>query len=537
MQIILLATGETEKLRPLTDTIPAPMIPIANRPTMVYTVEMLARQGIKKMLVSLYHLGGSVEAYFGDGRRWGVEIEYVLQRDAWGSAGALKWAEHSLNDTFMVLPADLLIDLDIAAVLTQHRARQSAATLVVRADGGGEPVCLDADGRVALVETAPSDGRLLYTTGVCIFEPRILEMIPARAPFDLNRQLLPALLAADLPVQGYEVEGYWNPLSTFPNYQLAQRDSLTYTGDARHVLDGTARSLEARQIASGIWVGRNHVIHPSARLAPPIYIGDNCQIGRNVELGPNVALGKNVIIDDEATVFQSAVLEHTYVGRLVNIENRVVNKNIMIDIATAESSEIVDDFLLGEAHPALIDSGLQRMWDTAVAFLLLLLTLPLTLPVGLLAWLTTGRMFNRIERLGRQPEIVSGESPEFQTFAVLQFNTRRSDSDLRGFGKWLEKWEIQRLPELWNVLKGDMNLVGVKPLPPTAAAQITEAWQRQRHQHQAGFTGLWYIQTRPDSELDEILIADTYYVATRTWGDDLKILRQTPERWLRRARY
>ena len=63
-----------------------------------------------------------------------------------------------------------------------------------------------------------------------------------------------------------------------------------------------ARSLEARQIAEGIWVGHNHVIHPSARLAPPVYIGDNCQIGRNVELGPNVALGKNVIIDDEATI-------------------------------------------------------------------------------------------------------------------------------------------------------------------------------------------------------------------------------------------
>ncbi|MEJ2749346.1 MAG: sugar phosphate nucleotidyltransferase, partial [Anaerolineae bacterium] len=82
MQVILLATGETDRLRPLTETITAPMIPVANRPLMVYPIEMLARQGYKQMLASLYHLGGSIEAYFGSGQRWGVEIEYVLQKDA-----------------------------------------------------------------------------------------------------------------------------------------------------------------------------------------------------------------------------------------------------------------------------------------------------------------------------------------------------------------------------------------------------------------------------------------------------------------------
>ena len=123
MQILLLATGETDKLRPLTKNTPAPMLPVANRPAMVYAIEMLARQGIKKIMVSLYHMGGSVEAYFGDGRRWGIEIEYVLQREAWGTAGALKWAEHSLTDTCMVLPADIIIDLDIEAILAKPRTK------------------------------------------------------------------------------------------------------------------------------------------------------------------------------------------------------------------------------------------------------------------------------------------------------------------------------------------------------------------------------------------------------------------------------
>jgi lipopolysaccharide/colanic/teichoic acid biosynthesis glycosyltransferase len=85
-------------------------------------------------------------------------------------------------------------------------------------------------------------------------------------------------------------------------------------------------------------------------------------------------------------------------------------------------------------------------------------------------------------------------------------------------------------------LTGKISLVGVKPLLPEEASEITEAWQLQRHEYQAGFTGLWYVQNGRNSQLDETLIADTYYVATRTWREDLKILRKTPAGWLKRGR-
>ncbi len=535
MQIILWATGETEKLRPLTENIPAPMVPIANRPVMAYTIEMLARQGFKKILVSLYHLGGSIEAYFGDGRRWGVEIDYALQREPWGSAGSLKWAERSITDTFMVIPADILIDLDIEAILAQHRARQSAATIVVHPNGAGRPINLAADGRVLMQESA-DDPASLFATEVCIFEPQILEMIPVRTSFDQARDLLPALLNAGFPVHGYQANGYYNAVASFPAYQMAQHDSLTCTNSSGHVLDSMERPLEAKRIAEGIWVGRNHVIHPSARLAPPLYIGDNCQIGRDVELGPDVVLGKHVVVDDEATISRSTIFDHTYVGQLVDIDNRIVNKHVMIDVATAERSEVVDEFLLGEAHPALIDSWLRRVWDTAVSLTLLLITLPITLPVALITWLTAGRLIESQTYLGRQLGLVeNGRSDNFNTFTMYRFNTHRANN-LTRFGRWLTKTDIYRLPELWNVLKGDMSLVGVKPIQLEEAAQITEAWQKQRYEHPAGFTGLWYIQSQPDSELDDILIADAYYVATRTRWGDIKIFWQTPGRWFRRLK-
>jgi len=81
-----------------------------------------------------------------------------------------------------------------------------------------------------------------------------------------------------------------------------------------------------------------------------------------------------------------------------------------------------------------------------------------------------------------------------------------------------------------------MSLIGVKPLQLAETVKIVEAWQRQRYQYPAGFTGLWYIQTDSDSALDEVLIADAYYVATRTRRGDIKISWQTPSCWLRRLR-
>ncbi|MCA9875314.1 MAG: sugar transferase [Anaerolineales bacterium] len=541
VQAILLATGETDKLQPLTATVPSPMLPITDRPVMLYAIELLARQGFKEMAVSLYHLAGDVEAYLGNGQRWGVTLNYLLQRDAWGSAGALKWAQPALNQTFVVMPADVLVDVDLEAALAQHRQRQSKATVVVHhfATDGAPGVCPDENGRIQSTVTNGSHPTV-YPTGVYIFEPEILNYIPARRQFGILEQLVPALLEAGIAVDTYQMSGYWNRLATFQDYHAAQRHVLYSAWGHAEGLEGLPAlnfpSLEGRQIAQGIWVGRNHMIHPSVRLSPPIFIGQNCQIGSDVELGPEVVVGSNVVIDEEATISRSTILDHTYVGQLVNIDGRFVNKNLIVDKVTAESTRVVDQFLLGQVN-SLVDNRFQRLWDVSFSLLLLLLTLVVTVPVSLLLLLTNGRIFERVERVGGWPDaLLAGSVMDLQRFALWRFCVRKKDGRTTRLGRFLKNWEIYRLPELWNVLKGDLRLVGVKPLTEEDVRQISDVWQQKRHESSPGFTGLWYIQTRPDSSLDEILIADAYYVATRNWREDLKLLSQTPAAWWRRLR-
>ena len=126
-----------------------------------------------------------------------------------------------------------------------------------------------------------------------------------------------------------------------------------------------------------------------------------------------------------------------------------------------------------------------------------------------------------------------GRTPDPYTFNMLQFKTRHQDGRFTLLGKLMERLDWHRLPQLWNIFTGDIRFVGVKPLTVAEASIIQESWQRTRYEAMAGFTGLWYIQTNRDSQLDDIIIADAYYTATRTWQEDLKILLRTPKAWVK----
>jgi lipopolysaccharide/colanic/teichoic acid biosynthesis glycosyltransferase len=123
-----------------------------------------------------------------------------------------------------------------------------------------------------------------------------------------------------------------------------------------------------------------------------------------------------------------------------------------------------------------------------------------------------------------------------RTFDLYAFRILNSDGTMSRIGRWLHHWELDRLPELWNILRGDLELVGVKPLLPEDAATLNEEWHQKRYECAPGFTGLWYVQTNAKSDLDEILVADAYYAATHTWHDDMRLLWQTPIAWWKRRR-
>jgi lipopolysaccharide/colanic/teichoic acid biosynthesis glycosyltransferase len=294
-------------------------------------------------------------------------------------------------------------------------------------------------------------------------------------------------------------------------------------------------SLSSRQIVPGVWVGLNHSIHPSVKIAAPVYIGENSYIGREVELGAGTVIGSNVVIDDEATVSGSTIVGETYVGQLVKVEGRIVTPNSISDPEAGETTAVVDPFLLSRVGTQSEGPNqITRTLSSILALGLLALCSPLILCLWALAAIgSAGRPITRSSRVGQRITNADG-SPGLYSFELLSFTTRRRDGSYTFGGRWMERWELNRLPELLNVLRGDLALVGVKPISLDEAAQLGEEWHQKRHDTQAGFTGLWYQQTDPSSDLDTVIIADVYYTATRTWRSDVMLFLRTPSIWAHR---
>lgn len=516
MNAIILTGGESTRLRPLTQQLPLALLPVVNKPVMAYGIELLVQYGIRNILVSLYHHAGMIESYFGSGKRWGVSLNYILQREARGTVTVLKLARRYLDGTFIVLPGDCMVMLDIAAALAEHRARHSVATTVSLATKPGAP---DQEGQSA---TTP--------TGIYLFEPHIIDLLPNDKAFNNETNLVPLLHAADLPADKLVVSGYFNPLLTFSDYQKAQCDILQHESCGNST--SSALVLAGRQIQPGVWRGRKTSIHPDAKLTSPVYIGKNCRVHRGVELGPNAVLGNNVVVDNDATIGNTTVLESTYVGELVHLEGRIVQGQLVIDAQTGQHIRVTDHFILDEITQT-VNLSLQRSLDVILSATALLLLSPLILLTASLLALTTGQAFRPAGRIAGEKD--ADGNVVSRAYTLLRFNTRRRDGRQTNLGRLIEQIEWERAPELWNVLKGDINLVGMMPTTMETSLRANEPWHQARYESKPGFTGLWYIQMRPQSSLEELLMADVYYVATRSWKNDLRLIGKTPFSWFYRT--
>jgi NDP-sugar pyrophosphorylase family protein len=534
---MILASAADARLSPLTLFMALPMVPIANKPLMEHSVDLLARHGIKEIAVSLHSQAAQIERHFGDGRRWGVRLTYSLERELSGSGGAIRRLGSFFDRPFFVLPGGALTDLDLGAMLALHRERKALATLALKAveNPSRQAVArMSHDGRIRAfmpsgsAEAAEAGGEWLAYLDVGLFEPDILEWIPAGRPFDLGRDLYPALIEAEAPMVGYCSNCYWNGLENFAEYRRA--NSAVLQGEVQGALVPAGRAGEA------VWMGRNISIHPLARIVPPLLIGDNCQVGARAVLGPDVILGNNVIADEGATVAGSVVLENTYVGRLVNVQEAVVNRNCLISVPADASVFVADRFMLGEVGEAALVRGLGRWAGRLAALLLLALSIPLwPLAVALALLAGRGPLITREERVTSDAgsEWLSGQSG-WRIVAVPVF---RADPG-RLAGRLLRRSGLAGLPRLLAVVTGDLALVGVGPLRPDQLDQLADEWQRQRFLAPSGLTGLWYInESRLGSmSLQEQLIMDSYYAVTQSAQEKWRILRKTPAAWWKRLR-
>jgi NDP-sugar pyrophosphorylase family protein len=229
---MILAAGLGTRLRPLTETLPKPLLPIAGRPLIVWNLLLLRRHGVTDVIINLHHLGHLLEQALGDGSRFGMRIAYSQEPVLLGTGGGLKQAEPFFSgEPFFALNGDTLFDLDLGAMAAAHRRRGAVATMAVRADPDPEQwgaVELDDTQRIVRINrrgmAAGGQTEKRMFAGVHVMHPRLLADVPAGRGSSIIEAYVGAIQAGE-PVAGFELRGYWSDVGTPERYAQVQRDA------------------------------------------------------------------------------------------------------------------------------------------------------------------------------------------------------------------------------------------------------------------------------------------------------------------------
>ena len=227
---MILAAGLGTRLRPLTDRIPKPLLPVAGRPMIDYTLAWVAAAGIRQVMINLHHMGDRIRQTVGR-ERFGLEISYSEEPVILGTGGGLKRVERFFTDSpFLVVNADVLTAVDLKAVVRTHLATQPLATLVVRRDpevAAYGALGIDRDGRIHRFlgrgpQPSPSLEDVMFT-GIHVVDPRVLAYLPAAGAFSPITDAYIAIVERGAPLMGYLTDAPWIDIGTPERYRQAQQ--------------------------------------------------------------------------------------------------------------------------------------------------------------------------------------------------------------------------------------------------------------------------------------------------------------------------
>lgn len=224
LRAVVLAGGRGTRLAPYTTVLPKPLMPVGDMPILEFLILRLREHGITSVTIAVGHLASLIQAYFGDGSKWGVQIDYSMEQQPLGTAGPLRLAT-GLNQTFLLMNGDLLTDLDFGAFHQAHLDSGAAATVgVYERDYQVELGVIEMnDIRQVTGYVEKPVYRYRASMGVYVLEPHVVDCIPPDRPFDLP-DLIRALMAKGEPVSAYVHSGYWLDIGRPEDYQRAQAD-------------------------------------------------------------------------------------------------------------------------------------------------------------------------------------------------------------------------------------------------------------------------------------------------------------------------
>jgi mannose-1-phosphate guanylyltransferase len=349
MQAVILVGGEGTRLRPLTSTVPKPVVPLVDRPFIVYMLEWLKHHGVDDVILSCGFLATSVRNVLGDGSQLGIRLRFVEEPEPRGTAGALKYAESFLDERFLMLNGDVLTDMDLTAQIAQHEATGATGTLAlvpVPDPTNYGLVRLADDNAVEEFVEKPSADEIdthLISAGAYVLERSVVDMIEADRSVSIEREIWPRLVGQGL--FGFPSDAYWLDIGTPERYLQGTFD----------IIEGNVQTDVLERLGTGYMsVAEDAVL--TGRVIPPAVVERGCEIGAGAHVGSLVVLGDCVTVGEGARIERSVVLQGSEIGAGCVLTDCIVAAGVRV----GERSVISDGAVLGEGVTVGADNVLSR---------------------------------------------------------------------------------------------------------------------------------------------------------------------------------
>jgi mannose-1-phosphate guanylyltransferase len=337
MQAVILVGGEGTRLRPLTSTVPKPVVPLVDRPLIVFMLEWLRRHGVDDVVLCCGFLPTKVQDVLGDGSSLGLRLHFIAEPEPLGTAGALKYAESRLDERFLMLNGDVLTDLDLTAQIAQHDATGAQGTLALV--GVDDPtayglVRLEADNAVREFVEKPRPEEVdtnLISAGAYVLERTVVDRIDAGRAVSIEREVWPALVGNGL--YGFPCEAFWSDIGTPERYLQASFD----------IIEGRIDTAVGAQLGGGYLKVAASVAN-DGRIVPPAVLDEGCRIEAGAQVGSLTVLGRDVRVGAGAVIERSVVLAGSQIGPGAVVRDAIIAPGARIGANT----QITGGAVLGE---------------------------------------------------------------------------------------------------------------------------------------------------------------------------------------------
>jgi mannose-1-phosphate guanylyltransferase len=349
VQAVILVGGQGMRLRPLTSTLPKPVVPLVDRPFIAFMLEWLRGHGVEEVIMSCGFLATSVREVLGDGSDLGIRLRFVEEPDPRGTAGALKLAEPMLDERFLMLNGDVLTDIDLTSQIAQHEATGATATLALVPVADPTPygvVILEQDHSVRDFIEKPSSDRVqgnLISAGAYVLERRILELVPPERNVSIERDVWPLLIGAGL--YGFPSDSYWLDIGTPARYLQGTFD----------IIEGNVATSVRERLGSD-WLAVDGTAELHGRVIPPAVLERGVRVAEGAHVGSLVVLGADVSIGAGSTVERAVIFNGSQIAEGCELRDCIVAADCRVGART----RITGGAVLGEGVRVGADNVITR---------------------------------------------------------------------------------------------------------------------------------------------------------------------------------